>query len=181
MVQNPLYEGPIYELISENKKRKSLIPKSNVHAEESVYLDSPTQSMPRDIVPPTTASELMVRVSSTEGKQTNIKLEGACGVDAPESSLDGHRLPEGPYATTLDTEDAYTIMCPVAPRANGAVPDHTNYQAASNGQSLCGQHLLGASVPCPRGNTPFISGSVPFINGSPPFTSDSSQKQVTLV
>lgn len=182
MVQNPLYEGPIYEIISENKKLKSLVPKTKLHAEESLYLDSPTQSMPRDCVPTYHGSMVIV---NTEGKQmTTVKLEGACGVDTVESNLDQHKLQSSdPYTitTAVDSEDAYTIMCPVLPNTtNGIIPDHTNYQAASNGQSVCEQHVMGTSMPIINGDTsPFTSGSAPYTTN--PFTIGSAQKQVTLV
>ena len=157
MVDNPLYEGPIYEVISANKRRKQLCPKAKVHAEESVYLDSPTQSMPRDCIPSYSNGAMVLANSMTEGKggdRTVIKL------DVIESSLDHHPLQTNPYANTaVDpavSEDAYTLMCP-APRVNG----HTNYLVAHvNGEGVGGRYVVDASSPRSSG---------------------SSQKQVTLV
>ena len=159
MVDNPLYEGPIYEVISENKRRKQLCPKDKVHAQESVYLDSPTQSMPRDCLPSYSNGAMVMVNTMTDGKasdQTVIKL------DAVESSLDRHPLQANPYAnTSVDpvSEDAYTLMCPAHPATS--LNGHTNYLVAhSNGEMVSGRYVVDASSPRSSGT---------------------SQKQVTLV
>jgi hypothetical protein len=156
MVDNPLYEGPIYEVISENKRRKQLCPKAKVHAEESVYLDSPTQSMPRDCTPSYSNSAVVIANSMANGKasdRTVIKL------DLVESSLDHHPLQTNPYTNSSMepvTEDAYTLMRP-APLAT-SLNDHTNYLVAHSNEER--QFVLDASSPRSSGT---------------------SQKQVTLV
>ena len=157
MVENPLYEGPIYEVISENKKRKQLLPKTKVHAEESLYLDSPTQSMPRDCVPSYDTSGAVVVVN--DGKQYEMKLEGLTTL---ENSLDHHHLQANPYAnaSSVDqpSEDAYTLM---QPATAASLTCHTNYLATSNGAVVNGRYVVDVS-------SPYSSGT-------------SSQKQVTLV
>lgn len=164
MVDNPLYEGPIYEIISENKKRKHLCPKAKVHAEESVYLDSPTQSMPRECVPSYSNGAIVMANSMTDSKlqdHTALKLESV------ETSLDHHPLQSNPYANTTTTtdqvcEDAYTLMCPARPAAHSSVSTcHTNYMVTGNDDST-------------------ISGRY-VVDVRSPYTSGASQKQVTLV
>ena len=156
MVDNPLYEGPIYEVISENKRRKQLCPKAKVHAEESVYLDSPTQSMPRDCTPSYSNSAMVIANSMANGKasdRTVIKL------DLVESSLDHHPLQTNPYTNSSMepvTEDAYTLMRPAPPATS--LNDHTNYLVAHSNEER--QFVLDASSPRSSGT---------------------SQKQVTLV
>ena len=156
MVENPLYEGPIYEVISENKKRKQLLPKTKVHAEESLYLDSPTQSMPRDCIPGYDTSGATVVANEVKEGDVMVKLEGLTTL---ESSLDHHHLQPNPYANTSSvdqaTEDAYTLMCSAQPVAS--LTCHTNYLATSNGS---GQYTMDLSSP---------------------YSSTSSHKQVTLV
>jgi hypothetical protein len=156
MVDNPLYEGPIYEVISENKRRKQLCPKAKVHAEESVYLDSPTQSMPRDCVPSYSNGAMVIANNMTNGKasdRTVIKL------DLVETSLDHHPLQTNPYANSSVepvTEDAYTVMRPAPPATS--LNSHTNYLVAHSNEERR-----------------FV------VDASSPRSSGTSQKQVTLV
>lgn len=145
MVDNPLYEGPIYEVISESKRLK-LGAKDKVHAQESLYLDNPTQSLPRDIAPPYDGNGTIVRVSmADEGKQTEIKIQEA-EMEAGESSLDHRKCgPKRGYeniALTPGTmEDPYTVMSPVGATA-------ATYQVdcgQSNGETSSGRYVMDTS------------------------------------
>ena len=147
MVDNPLYEGPIYEVISESKRLK-LGAKDKVHAQESLYLDNPTQSLPRDIAPPYDGNGTIARVNMAgEGKQTvtEIKIEGA-ETEEGESSLDHRKCgPKYGYeniALTPGTmEDPYTVMSPV-----GAMT--ATYQVdlgQSNGETSSGRYVMDTS------------------------------------
>ena len=164
MVDNPLYEGPIYEVISENKRLKSLVPKTPLHAQESLYLDNPTQSLPRDAVPSYETNGVMIRANGTvEGKEhdtpqtTTIKMEGACADDGVESNLDQRSFPatkENHLQLCLhDTsaEDDYTIMSPAVPAIMSptvlASTCHTNYHACSNGETVAGRYVMDMSTP----------------------------------
>jgi hypothetical protein len=163
MVDNPLYEGPIYEVVSENKRRKPLLPKTKVHVQESLYLDSPTQSLPHECVPSYNSNGLMVRVNITaNSKQHAVQdtptatLEGV--TDGTESNLDhpktGDTYENENAMPVTPTEDPYTIMCPVLPAGN--MTCHTNYHVTSHMDTVCGRYVADVN------------------NGS-------HQKQVTLV
>ena len=142
MVDNPLYEGPIYEIVSENKRRKPLLPKTKVHVQESLYLDSPSQSLPHDCVPSYDTNGVIVRVNmSADGKQhTVLDTPTARLTDGAESNLD-HPKTGGIYDTTMlssPTEDPYTIMCPAIPSGN--ITCHTNYHVTSSVETVNGRY-----------------------------------------
>lgn len=153
MVDNPLYEGPIYEVVSEHKKLKALVPKTKVHAQESLYLDSPTQSLPRDAGPSYDAiNGVMVKPNASAGSKEYTgcdvnasKVNGTCVNGGLEISLDQPQLYTNPNTTcSPTTEDAYTIMCPVTPVAS--ITCHTNYHATSNGRLVNGRYVSQQQV-----------------------------------
>lgn len=154
MVQNPIYEGPIYEIISENKRLKPLVPKAKVHAQESVYLDSPTQSLPHDCTPSCDTNGVIVN-AAVDGKQhtghstTAVKMDGACVSDEAVNNLNQQRLTtkDSSQNTLLNpaTEDAYTIMSPVVPVAS--ITCHTNYHATSSEETVSERYVMDVTAP----------------------------------
>lgn len=144
MVDNPLYEGPIYEVVSEHKKLKALVPKTKVHAQESLYLDSPTQSLPRDAVPSYDAiNGVMVKANASADtkEHTGCDVNGKVNVNGGlETSHDQPQLYTNPNTACSPTaEDAYTIMCPATHVSN--ITCHTNYHATSNGKLVNGRYV----------------------------------------
>ena len=139
MVDNPLYEGPIYEVVSENKRRKPLLPKTKVHVQESLYLDSPSQSLPYDCVPSYDTNGVMVRVNvAADDKQHAVQDTSPTRLaDGAESNLDH---PKTEYdMLSSPTEDPYTVMCPAIP--SGTITCHTNYHVTSGVETVSGRYV----------------------------------------
>ena len=160
MVDNPLYEGPIYECMPENKKRKLLVPKSKVNVKESLYLDSPTQSLPHDSAPAYDTLGAMVR-ANTAAEDKHHNGAAAKGVRVSESDLDRPQVYQNTMLDPPLVEDAYTVMSPALAASNGVITCHTNYQATSNGDIVSGRYVMNATTP--------LSNSLP------------KQQQITLV
>ena len=140
MVDNPLYEGPIYEIVSENKRLKLQLPKDKVHAKESLYLDNPTQSLPRDVVCPYEANENIPETDTADDHKHPTDTPS----EVDDSNINQRMGPKYGYENTslpAQDEDAYTVMSSV-----GAVP--LSYQVdcgMNNGETHSGRYVMDTS------------------------------------
>ena len=141
MVDNPLYEGPIYEIMSENKRLKLQLPKDQVHAQESLYLDNPTQSLPRDMACPYEANGTIPQADAA----SDHKHPADTASEVDDSNLNQRMHgPKYGYENILlpaQDDDAYTVMSSV-----GAVP--LSYQVdcgPNNGETHSGRYVMDTS------------------------------------